>query len=314
MTIEQRLLALEAKVFGIIPLIKPAKENVLLDYPTASIIQGLYGIPYKNNLGDYVIYYYWIDIPTAKSYPLLATSKLTYWDFQNPTTVTGGAESVFMFKGITYGSNHKWNAGKCFQRILKATNGKDFLPISSEMELGEDGSFTVVGDTVYWYIRPSAYTAQGKPNRTIGLKKSFDMINWTATETVFAPTDPLDQFYAMPVQVIDGEFYGLLMLYRLGNNGQDSEQLPPYLSNEQTVTLYLTHSLDGKNFKICNGGKPFIERPAGIFQQYGTMFRDGDNVKMLVSSSPARHAKDVVKDKFDMSIYSIKVSDIKKYK
>ena len=237
---------------------------------------------------------------------------------KDPQAVTGGAESVFQFKGEIYASNHTWENGKCFQKTLKSTNGKNFLPLSNKMELGEDGSFTVVGDEVYWFIRPSAYTAQGKPNRVIGLKRSTDMIAWTATQTVLIP-DAQDiaenkDFYEMSVIKTGNDFFGFLMVYQKGNSGQDAEQIPPYTANEQTVSIQLCHSLDGITWRRLNNRKDFITRPAGIHQQYCSSFTDGNNVKFLVSESPARHARDSVKDIFKMVIYSIPLAELLKFK
>lgn len=310
-------------VYGIsIDTIKtnPIRENVILDYPSASIILQLYSKPYVIAYDEFKIFYLWTNTSNGITSKVTGKTKLKYWDMNSVSYWTGAAESMINFKGVWYASSGRWEAGDHYQYLFKSTdNGNNFFQLQvAKQRLGEDGSFTIVGDSIYWFIRPYARDPDLTPHRTIGLKKSKDFLTWSNTIEILKPdvTDvsQYKDYYEMNVLQNGNDFWGLLHVYQRGDNGREGGgDYPPYIGDEQTVSVQLFWSSNGTNWIRCSRNN-FISRPAGISQQYAQPVINNGVLNMVVSESAFHHAEDNVSNSWKLVLYTISITELNKWK
>lgn len=218
------------------------------------------------------------------------------------------------------GSAHKHQGGGTYQSYyFGSLNGLQWNATAYDRNqyCGEDRNLLIDDPFVNNYIR-----VRDKP-RTIGFCRSTDFRNWTGIIEILAPdaTDgPLVQFYQMSVLKTTAGYFGLLTTYRIGNMGQDVEQLPPYTGEEHTTDLQIVWSADGKtNWKRCDERRNFISRGEGVKQIYGWWSVIGDQVYIYTAESKRRHTIsenqiNMAGNYFYSQRYRILVTDINKYK
>lgn len=217
------------------------------------------------------------------------------------------------------GSAHMHQGGGVYQSYYYGSqNGAVWAQTAYDrtQNCGEDRNLLMDGEFVNNYIRVKA-----KP-RTIGLCRSNNFRIWTPIVEILAPdsTDGnLTQFYQMSVIKTMVGYFGLLTTYRIGNQGQDVEQMPPYTGEEHTTDLQVVWSSDGKtNWKRCDNRRNFIPRKEGVKQIYGWWSVIGDQVYIYTAESKRRHTisenQNVAGNYFYSERYKISVADIEKYK
>ena len=228
--------------------------------------------PVRKTNGLYEIYYRYNYIPSKA----VSTDGVN-WSFLSNLPGLPSGESIIQKDNTWYLGYHTHYQGNVYFCTSQSNDGINFIPGTRRFVSGEDITLMQNNDSFYCYIRP--LKPQIDPFRKIGLMKSTDFINWTTIQTILA-VDPQDyvnpsspdfrkQFYSMSVFKSGSDFWGLLNVYRMGDNGQDNEQLPPYNYNEHTIEVQLVYSKDGINWQRTNDRKAFIPRQGNIKQSFG---------------------------------------------
>ncbi|HMQ67802.1 MAG TPA: hypothetical protein PKA90_02660 [Ignavibacteria bacterium] len=228
--------------------------------------------PVKETNGVFEIYYRYNYIPSKA----ISTDGVN-WSFVSNLTSLPSGESIIKKDDTWYLGYHTHYQGNVYFNTSQSSDGLNFIPGTRRFVSGEDMSFILNNDSFYCYIRP--LKPQIDPYRKIGLMKSADFVNWTPIKTILA-VDPQDytdpsspdfrkQFYSMSVFKSGSDFWGLINVYRMGDNGQDNEQLPPYNVNEHTIEVQLVYSNDGINWQRTNDRKAFIPRSGNTKQSFG---------------------------------------------
>ena len=228
--------------------------------------------PVRKTNGVYEIYYRYNYTPVKAVSP----DGVNWTIIANMTSLPSG-ESIIQKGDTWFLGYHTHYQGNVYFNTSLSNDGINFIPGTRKFPTGEDISFLMNNDSFYCYIRPDA--PQVDPFRKIGLMKSADFENWTSIQTILAVdpqdyTDPISpdfrkQFYSMSVFRSGSDFWGLVNVYRMGDNGQDNEQLPPYNVNEHTIEVQLVHSIDGINWQRTNNRSAFIPRQGNIKQSFG---------------------------------------------
>lgn len=228
--------------------------------------------PVRKINGVYEIYYRYNYTPSKAISP----DGVNWTLIANLTNLPSG-ESIIQKGDTWYLGYHTHYQGNVFFNTSQSNDGLNFIPGTRKFPTGEDISLFINNDSFYCYIRPDA--PQIDPFRKIGLMKSADFVNWTSIQTILA-VDSMDynnplspdfrkQFYSMSVFKTGSDYWGLVNVYRMGDNGQDNEQLPPYNLNEQTIEVQLVYSKDGINWQRTNNRSAFIPRQGNIKQSFG---------------------------------------------
>ena len=283
-------------------VIMPVLKDSLLTYPdpNVSIISQLYFNPVIISQNKFRLFYFWIQNGTVTK--LNFESNFRYWNYTNLKTNFGtGAESIFYWNGFWYGSLHKWSNNVCYQQMRKSTdNASNFFDIGPSVIQGEDQFFdTFRSDSVWSYNRPVGIS-NNSIIREIALKKSKDLINWTANKVILSP-DQQDrsanlQYYVMPVFHIqrDNGAYGLLTILN---------------TVTQNVYVQLVYSSDGEsNWLRCKNRKTFLTIPNGIHQQYPLPLVYNDTLHCITSMAKTTHGS--ANEKFGIYDFTIATRDL----
>lgn len=264
--------------------------SVNLSSPNGDVLYFTY-TPVQKSGVQYEMYY------TYNGVLKYATS-LTGTNWTSITNVTAPMNESIIKKGNVWymGYHNTYNDTVRFF-TTQSTNGINFPAGVPRFTSGEDMSFMINNDSFYCYIRPKA--PREDPIRKIGLMKSKDFINWTPIQTILAidsadynnvnSPDYRKQFYNMSVFKNGNDWWGLVNVLRLGDQGQDTEQLPPYNALEQTVETQLVYSTDGINWKRTNNRKAFIPRVSGMMEVLGLPTVVGNNLYIYTIESQRRH-------------------------
>ena len=266
-------------------LVKPTYEGIVMQSATSD--KFVYN-PAQVINGNWFVYY------SSANGVELAYSRGGLNNFTTySTNAPGGSIYYELDNGIPtmFATKHRWIPGQgicesIFYKSIDALNFNQIVTGSVDLS-GEDRN--LLYDNGIWkcYIR-----YQPSP-RTIGFIESPDFVNWTHIREILKP-DSLDghlkQFYHMSVIKTDQGYFGLLNVYRIGNNGQDTWQFPPYTSNEHTVDVQLVWSSDGvTNWQRLNNRKSFIDRDPEIEQLFGWWTLVSNEVYIYTTESRRKH-------------------------
>lgn len=276
--------------------------------------------PVKVTNGLYEIYYRYNYVPSKA----VSTDGVN-WSFYSNVSIPSG-ESIIQKGNTWYLGYHTHYQGNVYFNTSQSSDGINFIPGTRRFVSGEDISLMLNNDSFYCYIRP--LKPQIDPYRKIGLMKSADFINWTPIRTILT-VDSLDyinpaspdfrkQFYSMSVFKSGSDFWGLLNVYRLGDNGQDNQQLPPYNFDEHTVEVQLVYSKDGINWQRTNNREAFIPRQENIKQSFGLPTVAGNKLYIYAIETDRRHTdyEDANKNGrfFEIWRYQMNLSDLESWK
>jgi len=194
--------------------------------------------------------------------------------------------------------------------------GFNFINSAIVMELGEDKSFIWNEDVnEYWgYVRPypvendcecrehNCYTL-GNGVRKIALMKNdggFGISNDWGAWNVILEVDTVDyinstspdyrtQIYYMQVFRNGDDWWGLIGMYRVGNNGGVTNDYP-YTHPEYTVDVELVWSDDGEDWHRTNNSQPFLALHDSINMIFAMGTVVGDSVYFISAESTRLHA------------------------
>jgi hypothetical protein len=254
---------------------------------------------------------------------------------------------------------HKWVYSTPLQYNISilvssySTNGGySFLAQDSVMPLGEDKSFIWNENThEYWgYVRPRSitpdcyyyngiYTTNGK--RKIALMKNNGFFPsasaWSARDTIVeiqdsefndsSSPDYRTQTYYMQVFRSGTDWWGLVGMYRLGNNGAE-HNVVPHTYPEFTSDVELMWSDDGEDWYRTNNRQPILPLHDSIRTIYavGTLVEDSVYMYSAEStilhsyyflSSPCTGTRDVASyagREYSIYLYKISVSKLNEWR
>lgn len=225
---------------------------------------------------------------------------------------------IIFANNVFRGSAHKWYNHTVNSYYYGSQDGVNWSATAADFSqtAGEDRCLLYDNGIYRNYVR-----VQPVP-RTIGYCQSTNFASWSRIIEVLRP-DAADgirtQFYQMSVIKTESGYFGLLNTYRVGDLGQDVEQIPPYTEFEHTVDLQLVYSANGKdNWIRLNNRKVFIPRSPGVKQQFGTWTVIGEAVYIYTIESKRRHT--MWEDSYNKSgnlyfssRYKISLADLLKY-
>jgi hypothetical protein len=192
--------------------------------------------------------------------------------------------------------------GSYMTKAISTNGGLTFTDTGKVMALGEDKSFIWNSDeNEYWgYVRPrnitpdcecythNCYTV-GNGVRKIALMKNGGFFPnagaWSARDTIVAidsaeyininSPDYRTQTYYMQVFRNGSDWWGLVGMYRVGNNGGETNDYP-YTDPEYTSDVELMWSDNGVKWYRTNNRNPFIPLHDSIKTIYsvGTVVKD----------------------------------------
>lgn len=204
------------------------------------------------------------------------------------TLTNAGAGSILPLNGKYYDSYHKWWNALAYSYYSISLDKINFTDVAvSRIGSGEDRNVIYTGTEFFSYGR-----LQPRP-RTIMFQRSSDFRTWTPPVEILRP-DAVDgslvQFYHMSVIRTAGGYFGLLNVYRIGNGGEDVQQLPPYATNEHTSDIQLVWSQNGiDGWQRLNDRKNFITRKPGVQQLFGWWSVIGDYAYIYTCESERKH-------------------------
>jgi len=202
-----------------------------------------------------------------------------------------------------------------FYSMFSTDGGFNFSNKTQVMELGEDKSFIWNEDTYeYWrYVRPyniepsccftSGCISFGNGVRKIALmKNSMHFANsgdWSNRKTIVeidtmeyinsGSPDFRTQIYYMQVFRNGDDWWGLVGMYRVGNNGGETNDYP-YTYPEYTSDVELVWSDNGEDWHRTNNRQPFMALHDSINTIYSVGTIVGDSVYFYSSESTLLHA------------------------
>ncbi|MDZ4712002.1 MAG: hypothetical protein SGI89_06710 [bacterium] len=201
-------------------------------------------------------------------------------------------------------------------KAYSTNGGYKFTDTGVVMQLGEDKSFLWNEDTDEYcgYVRPrnvepvcsakvgGIYVSNGV--RKIALMKNNSIFptagNWSARDTI-VEIDPSDyinsaspdyrtQVYYMQVFRSGSDWWGLVGMYRIGNNGEEVKPFP-YTHPEYTSDVELMWSDDGEDWYRTNNRQPIIPLHDSIKTIYSVGTLVGDSVYIYSCESTILHAE-----------------------
>ncbi|MFZ1320482.1 MAG: sialidase family protein [Ignavibacteria bacterium] len=193
--------------------------------------------------------------------------------------------------------------------------GFNFFNKTQLMELGEDKSFIWnEEENEYWgYVRPyniepsccftTGCVSFGDGVRKIALMKNSQYFassgNWSARNIILEvdtndyinenSPDYRTQMYYMQVFRSGDDWWGLVGMYRVGNNGGENNNWP-FTHPEYTSNVELVWSDDGENWCRTNNKQPFIALHDSINTIYTLGTLVGDSVYFYSSESTILHS------------------------
>lgn len=276
--------------------------------------------PVKKNGSSFEMYYTYNGI---RSYATSITG--TDWNFVSAVTAPS-PESIIKKGSVWYLGYHKRYMDSVFFFTSTSYNGINFSAGTPMFTTGEDMSFFQNNDSFYCYIRPEA--PREDPLRKIGLMRSSDFVNWTPLKTILwidssdyndvNSPDFRKQYYNFSVFKNGNDWWGLANIYRVGDEGQDVEQNPPYEGDEQTIETQLLYSKDGINWMRTNNRQAFIPRSPGMMEIFGLPTVDNNTLWIYTIESERRHTnydyENVNGRWFGIWRYSISLNDLNTWK
>lgn len=276
--------------------------------------------PVKKNGNIFEMYYTYNGI---KSYATSLTG--TNWTFI-ANVLSPSSESIIKKGNVWYMGYHKRYLDSVFFFTSTSYNGINFSAGTPMFPTGEDMSFIINNDSFYCYIRPEA--PREDPLRKIGILKSKDFANWTPMKTILwiDSTDYNDvnspdfrkQYYNFSVFKNGADWWALANIYRVGDQGFDVEQDPPYTEDEHTIEVQLLYSKDGINWSRTNNREAFIPRSPGIMEVFGLPTVDNNTLWIYTIESERRHTnydyENVNGRWFGIWRYSISLNDLNTWK
>jgi hypothetical protein len=278
---------------------------------------------YQDNVGQDTFKLYYINTGTNRRYLARSiNSGITWTDTQyvNVQDLQKGYEAIIQNPDSNkkYMSYNRWigqnTSYMC--NMVSTDGGFSFADTGVVMQMGEDKSFIWNEDTnEYWgYVRPrniepscSCYVQNcfsvGNGVRKIALMKNSSFFPyagaWTARDTI-VEIDPNDytnvnspdyrtQPYYMQVFRSGSDWWGLVGMYRVGNNGGELNSIP-YTDPEYTSDVELMWSDNGEDWYRTNNRQPFIALHDSIKTIYSVGTLVGDSVYIYSSESTRLHA------------------------
>jgi len=195
-------------------------------------------------------------------------------------------------------------------KAISTNGGFTFADTGRVMTLGEDKSFIWNEDTdEYWgYVRPrniepSCNLSSGNGVRKIALMKNSQYFGnssqWSARNVIVeidtteyinsGSPDYRTQTYYMQVFRSGSDWWGLVGMYRVGNNGGENN-LYPFTHPEYTSDVELMWSDDGEDWYRTNNRLPFIALHDSINTIYSVGTVVGDSVYIYSMESTILHS------------------------
>jgi hypothetical protein len=213
---------------------------------------------------------------------------------------------------------NRWDGQLSYMNKAVSTDGGlSFSDTARVMALGEDKSFIWNTDTdEYWgYVRPRNITPDcncyihdcftlGNGVRKIALMKNGGFFpnpaHWSLTDTDLVKISQSDyatmgnidfrkQPYYMQVFRSGSDWWGLVGMYRVGNNGGETNDTP-YVGLEYTVDVELMWSDNGEDWHRTNNRNPFIPIHDSIKTIYGVGTVVEDSVYFYTFEKTSLHA------------------------
>lgn len=246
----------------------------------------------------------------------ISPNGLNSWTYLNTTGKPGSTVPVGNKYYLSY---HQWFGGMAYSYYAISLDKINYTDVAtSRIGVGEDRNLLWNTPTEEFY----QYGRKQPVPRTITFQKSSDFRTWSNPIEILTPdaTDGSNkQFYHLSVIRTEQGYFGLLNVYRVGNSGQDVQQLPPYSADEHTIDVQLVFSENGiTNWKRLNDRKPFIHRTAGIQQLFAWWSIVGDNAIIYTAESKRKHTLydntyNSAGNYYFSSRYKISLSELYKY-
>ncbi len=276
--------------------------------------------PVKKNGNIFEMYYTYNGV---KSYATSLTG--TNWSFIS-NVFSPSSESIIKKGNVWYMGFHKRYLDSVFFFTSTSYNGINFSAGTPMFPTGEDMSFIINNDSFYCYIRPEA--PREDPLRKIGILKSKDFTNWSKMKTILwidsadynnvNSPDFRKQYYNMSVFKNGADWWALANIYRVGDEGYDVDQYPPYEGDEHTIEIQLLYSQDGINWMRTNNRQAFIPRSPGIMEAFGLPTVDNNTLWIYTIESERRHTnyeyENINGRWFGIWRYSISLNDLNTWK
>lgn len=265
------------------------------------------------------LFYSWGGIPVVSTSPTGLSGSF------NPTNRTPGSipyGTILFARGSYFAMDNIWVSGNSNARFWTSPDGLNWTKKPYTVATGEDTAlmYNDATNEFYAYVRT---IGGGRGPRTISFMKSSDFNTWTP-KSLILEMDAQDlsqnkEFYSMPVEKINGTYYGFLNVLRKGNGGQDTEQLPPYSGDEQTIDVQLVYSSNGTSFTRAKNKSVFIPRTNGIMQLFAMKpILENGKVVFYTLETKRRHTLYENQNKagryFNIGRYEMSVSDLESWK
>ena len=265
------------------------------------------------------------DMSTGIRYLARSTNfGITWTDKTMITGITKMREATVRNPDSTklYMGFHDWDNGVCYMNSVYSTNGGynfDSLTVTQVMRTGEDLSFFWNEDTnEYWrYIRPRDVephccqfpcranygVSYSNGYRKIALTKNNSFFpsagSLSAMDTILevsttdfnnsSSPDYRTQMYYMQVFRTGSDWWGLVGMYRVANNGGDLEPYP-HTHPEYTSDVELVWSDNGEDWQRTNNKQAFIPLHDSINTIYSVGTPVGDSIYIYSFESTILHA------------------------
>jgi hypothetical protein len=274
---------------------------------------------YENNVGQDTFKLYYVKTSTPPQYYLARSIDygITWTDTQK--VIVPSHESIIKNpnSSISYLAYNVWSGDTSFMYKAESSDGGfNFSNTGKVMELGEDKSFIWNEDTgEYWgYVRPyniapdckcwmhNCFTIGNGVRKIALMKNSMNFPNsgdWSARNIIVeidtneyinsSSPDYRTQTYYMQVFRNDDDWWGLVGMYRVGNNGGETNDVP-YTYPEYTSDVELMWSDDGEKWYRTNNRQPFIALHDSINTIYSVGTVVDDSIYIYSSESTLLHA------------------------
>lgn len=258
-TLEQldaRLLRVEQHL-GFIEDPEPSEWEEIIRLETAGV--DTYALPYTafGNLTD-ALYY-----QKGQEY------RKRHLSGDDATTAIAIRGTNYVHMGKVYATCHRWFSGLPYSYFY--IDGQAVA--THRYPMGEDRTLYHDGSQWIMFIRSHPYY-----ERKMSLQMSPDFRTWSAPQSVsIGRLAENERAYSMTPFKIDGEYYAIVNVYQLGDNGENESQLPPYGSAEHTITPYLYQCMGHiRDWQIVNESLfPSLVEP-GLMQCFATpVVKDG---------------------------------------